>query len=85
MYPKSWTKKPEFGVHIKIFKCFYAVVRSCKTIRLMYQMFDPDEIYGMLKFNNTTPYTTTKGMLHIEKAAGIAPHRRNLMCRSDRC
>ena len=55
MYPKSWTKKPEFGVHIKIFKCFYAVVRSCKTIRLMYQMFDPDEIYGMLKFNNTTP------------------------------
>ena len=25
-----------------------------QTIRLVYQLFDPDETYGMLKFNNTT-------------------------------
>ena len=38
--------------NIQVLLCRHAVMQ---TIRLMYQLFDPDETYGMLKFNNTTP------------------------------
>ena len=38
--------------NIQVLLCRRAVMQ---TIRLMYQLFDPDEIYSMLKFNNTTP------------------------------